>query len=1381
MTASTSASATPTLLRIVVYCDDVTTPQTLADVRLPRDVEEVRRLVEGKVGKRATILSYWNFARQRYELLRDVHELLQPDGRLLAGHPRRSTTAAAAAAAGGTDGDGTDSGAASAGELDAAHTKARLYRCQLWMETVLVQLEPLDPQRDELEYEELCRHVARWLGNKHVGFEVRDAVRIRCPFLTRMFDETRSTRLMGNRDKVQLLYYSNNAWSVRDVLQYGFLLHTGVPTSLAAVLQSCAAGPSTSEGSSGTESRLSIPVPASVPATPATVNTQRNPFVFTSSMLSPHVRHLPDKTEPHKVLLCEVAPGRRFMTDQGLTGEHADKQAFPTTAVRTPRGYDSTCYMRARKQKSSLRTEKAADVAVEDLSLVQVQVRHSYQALPRYLITVVPSGAPPPPTPISQQQELTREGGGLRSATASPLRPPGTTAQIAAAYEDEKKMCRAAGLPVPPPPPALPELPDPPPSTPKSYNMKQWFKSGSHPHHSHASSQPDSAYNTPGHAEFVSAADAHSPRSSSAGAAVREVRYANSDLSPRRRAASVATPHRHSYDADGAASSGRRHVGFQGDSDSELAGGVRSSRSPLYSSAVGGGGGDSPSRPVWVADAGQVAAAAAPAAAGASGGLDPPAVPRVAPSASYFPHPTGRAASVPRLPLAPPLPSPVRPTIITDAGAQRGVAGWASSDYLAAAALPHSSSSAPRNGLLYEGLHHAAASGGAADRPGNAVSRPPLLPTQGPLGSVTYLASQSIASPMSTARRAAGRPMARTAAPARGPLDAPASAVAPPAPPPAAFNQFLCPVHPRQVQSLYCTACDELTCPYCASVGTHRDHVVVEADEKATAVRAEAEALHEELRHWLMQYRKTEQELRVEQGRYAARQQRELRSLQQRLMGLKQALHQSERVMVQAVQESQCRPPLAEAAAVVRKYTEALNPIDMALRRYHSSVTGHQDANAPAADRSRAVPNSVPELLHFLRTTPSLIHKVQGSFVRHHKEEERRLRDAVVDYDARAQRSEALFEHVDWVGLRRLLENLGTVHSGRVPPADGRRSASPAGRGARDESPPRGAASLFVPPSGRRGDPHSRPSSATTRVRSRSPGVAPASAVFSTPPRSGDGSAVSRRLLNSPPLRARSQHHEGDVLSSPGSARGATPPATAGPSPRRDRRLHRCLTDLQRGYIWVVQNATAYFAPGQPKAVCSTPFRLLGAMWELRIAPLPRASRTHAASAPVTPMLTAGAAGVNVGTVASAASHMASPTSLNGGGAFDDEGGGGGAAEGRVSPLITRATADDLGFGAEGGRAHASVTVVPPSELGEEEWLGLFLFPLQHRMRVDFRAIAFSEVTWTEWHVTGWTPLFAGKGWGLFPFLQRKELMRTDKLARENTVKICIAPISDLY
>lgn len=43
--------------------------------------------------------------------------------------------------------------------------------------------------------------------------------------------------------------------------------------------------------------------------------------------------------------------------------------------------------------------------------------------------------------------------------------------------------------------------------------------------------------------------------------------------------------------------------------------------------------------------------------------------------------------------------------------------------------------------------------------------------------------------------------------------------------------------------------------------------------------------------------------------------------------------------------------------------------------------------------------------------------------------------------------------------------------------------------------------------------------------------------------------------------------------------------------------IERCLFDLQRGHIWVIQRASHFFAPGQDKTVSSTPFRLLGMNW----------------------------------------------------------------------------------------------------------------------------------------------------------------------------------------
>ncbi|KAG5470335.1 hypothetical protein LSCM4_03030 [Leishmania orientalis] len=1328
-------------LRIVVYCDDSKQPHTLPDVRVPQCVDEVQRFVEGRVGHSAKVLSYWNYAHSRYELLRDVRALLQADSCLLSQAPHAS----ACGTSGTAEADGTvatDGEASSAGELDARRAMSCIYQCQLWVETELIRLEPLDKGHDAVEYDELCRHVAQWLGNRHVSFQVQSAVRLRCPFLTRMFDETRRTRLSDNRQKVQLLYYSNNAWCVRDVLEYGFLLSNGVPTSLAAALQSYGG---VSDAPSGTESRSSILAPhvaggsleqmsPSAPV-PTTANTQRTPFVFTSSMLGSHVKHMPSNTAPQKVLLCEVAPGRRFMTDQGLTGESSDKQAFPTPRVRPPRGYDSVCYMRARKQKSTLPAEEAAEIDAEDLSLVQVQVQHSFQALPRYLLTVIPSAAPPP---VQQ-----RRGSGC-SVTVSPIRASGTTAQASAAREDEHMMNSAGGLS---------PLPRSSSSPPKSYNMREWFKLGPR-----RRSVPVDNGTPP-----VRAASAAASSRQSTSSMLREVRYADY-TTPYQRAASVtalgrgseATPrHRDTFD--------QRHVAPQS--------GVE--RDEGFAAYQGGGGLLEPTTP----------SSAAAKRTWAMWGSD---LVRSSPSASVTysvgeedfrdaslgnraVHRGDRVFSAPHTQVTqhPRLlnPSATQPSLGTNSAWANG--GLAPSARFRGVHNAHSS----RYGLLYEGL----------PRGGGAKSRSTVQPL------VPAVAGSSAGGRAGGA--SAPLPAAVQGAPSRSPLLPPyegaysggalsgggvvgsAPQAAPPAahsgiPPPSSaklpfsqppmtpwtLNQFTCGVHPHQIQLLYCTVCDELTCAYCASVGAHRAHVVVEARERAATVRAKAEALQEELRQWLGDHTQMVEELKAEQARYAAWQQRDLSFLQQRFLALKQALHKAERSMTRTVQEARCRPPLAEASALVTKYSQALAALGVALRRYHSLAVA--SGTGLSAESTRGTTSRLPELLHFLCTTPSLIRQVQDSFAQH-KDEERRLRDAIAAYEARAQANEALFQRVDWASLRRLLMSIGSVRIDMVnetaPPEQ--TAVVPSHRGGDTTAPLHVDASLCLPSVA-----HSRSNSASVRVRSQSP-----TALSS--PRRDASSDVSQRLWNCLPLGADTQSENGAATSP------SSPFRSQSPTARQVRRLHRSLGDLQRGYIWVIQSATSYFAPGQRKTVCSTPFRLLGVSWELRIAPLPR-SRHHDSSAPPTPTV---ALEIDAGVTATATTKPISPNLIEGG---DGEVGGGRA---RNSPVVPDSVQEDHFALTSDGADDALVTVVPPSEQGEEEWLGLFLFPLQHRLRIDFRVIAFSEVTWAEWQVTGWMTQYAGKGWGLYPFLHRRELMRTDKLAWDNTVKICIAPISDLY
>ncbi|RNF12080.1 hypothetical protein TraAM80_00497 [Trypanosoma rangeli] len=82
---------------------------------------------------------------------------------------------------------------------------------------------------------------------------------------------------------------------------------------------------------------------------------------------------------------------------------------------------------------------------------------------------------------------------------------------------------------------------------------------------------------------------------------------------------------------------------------------------------------------------------------------------------------------------------------------------------------------------------------------------------------------------------------------------------------------------------------------------------------------------------------------------------------------------------------------------------------------------------------------------------------------------------------------------------------------------------------------------------------------------------------------------------------------------------------------------------------------------------------------------------------------------------------------------------------------------------------------------GEDESVGIFLYPVGHTLRLDFRISIFSAVFWAEWAVSGWTASFSGKGWGVYPLLPRRELMQTDRLACNNTLKICVAPTSGVY
>ncbi|EKF33394.1 hypothetical protein MOQ_002742 [Trypanosoma cruzi marinkellei] len=105
----------------------------------------------------------------------------------------------------------------------------------------------------------------------------------------------------------------------------------------------------------------------------------------------------------------------------------------------------------------------------------------------------------------------------------------------------------------------------------------------------------------------------------------------------------------------------------------------------------------------------------------------------------------------------------------------------------------------------------------------------------------------------------------------------------------------------------------------------------------------------------------------------------------------------------------------------------------------------------------------------------------------------------------------------------------------------------------------------------------------------------------------------------------------------------------------------------------------------------------------------------------------------------------------------------------------------DLRIQAPDAKARGGTNASQTEHSGEDESVGLFLYPVGHTLRLDFRVSVFSTVCWAEWEVSGWTKSFAGKGWGIYPLLPRRELMRRDRLAWDDTLKICLAPTSDVY
>lgn len=1314
------------LIKPIVYCDKEREPVTLAKMDAPPTVAALRGLLEQHTQRKAKLISYWNFTRSRYEVLESM-QLLQQPGAV----ERRATV------------------------IDAHESPADTprdpptYLAYLWVESVLLKLRPVDPVRQAAEYTELVNFVRQWTGNRYAVFEMKQAARVEYPYLTRTFDRTCAERLRDSRDHVELLYYTNNAWSIAEVLQYGFLLRSDVPVrkrgqerensqSLgASLLDSSVVQASTARSVGDVEC-----------AVRRNSNTLEHPFIFSSTMLDPEEKKAA-LGQPHKLLLCEVAPGRTWPSTVPLT---TGTLAYP------PDGYDSLYY-----QADTNLDEEPPKVMKRIRTLppvTQVRVSMSHQALPRYVLTVVAQKREEPSKgilhlPLSMPSLLRRSSrhhhhhddkpngdvvsprGGTRSEQGTPLRLGRGSPLRRVQSADALAQMSSLDVPVPTqlsqpqqpaplvtaPLPSTPSLlPQMPPDHVRGVAPAQTLPPASPPRALPVSlspvqqpslppqSQPPLPLSRPvsqrGGREEPSPPRGRAPRN-----AKEEEDEETAEVSLRR------TPPSRPSSTRRRQSSLKRVTSISSSESSSL----------------------EEIRPVPGARNGATLYGTRSSSSAATSVTNSELSPRR------------------RLPLSPEKgrdgtsrrASTVAPYVSTQDGVLYGRARPLSMAPVQSATLrspPQRAVSADRPTTTAPATTAGVAVGPLATRNDEGKGRPSATELLQRDRTPIRLRPHDRAIPLTqTVQQQQQRlPPSFPPPPAvpagRPPLPSASAPMMPggvgrggpaPAPPPlprgpksapltssetAALNSLRCPTHPQQIMALYCVECRELTCPYCASVGAHRGHNVEEAEEHVVGARNAMQELCHELTHWLDHFTRVEHQLQAERTESQQRHRQREQKLHGQMAELHRTIQSREETLRKQLEDytHHLNPPVDQASEVRRKYAHALEPLEKALHALQASRPPITEPPLPMS-RSPQQQHRMTLLgsLQFLRTAAPLISEAHAFFHTTDRREEEQLREAVETARAANEQAESLLQEVNTTELRRLVEMLGQPRA--LQAAEERRSEL----------------ALSIPQILPR--PTSYDDWSTTSPPRRGRGTASTDGDGRTPIRgSANGSHRNAVAVASP------ERHTTD------SARG-----TSKQEARQFSLLQRCLRDLQRGHIWAIQNATRFFCPGQNKAVCSTPFRLLGVDWELRITPVPRtAATTHA-------LMTLSKSGRESPTAGLDPGQRRAPRSI----AF--------AGEHAVTtppdtalhtPSLSASFAED-----------------------EDQWLGIFLFPLQHKMRLDVRVIAFSEVTWTEWKVRGWTPAFAGKGWGLFPFLKRRDLMRTDRLARDNIVKICIAPISDLY
>ncbi|ORC87431.1 uncharacterized protein TM35_000222300 [Trypanosoma theileri] len=318
-------------LRLVVYVDDSRTPIPLEDACVHvYNMPDLFMFLEKLLKRPPQLISYWNSDREEYEVLTSLQSLVQHKGKKETSRDRNSDITP-------SHNNNNISNNTGNGMVVSAH---------LWVETRPLRLEVVDPDVDAEEYAELKSHVQNWAGNAYVMYSLQNALRVSCPRNERLFDHVRYNGLKGDPERVELLYYTNNSLSSNEVLKRGFervIEGGGLPPALLSP---------TIETTSGNEHQEHVKT-----------NKQHPLFVFSSSMTDKGDKE-PFSLEPHKVLLCEVAPGRGWLSNVPLS----------KNLIVPPSGYDSVYFLEER----------------EDGRVVKgIRVGKNHQALPRYVLTII--------------------------------------------------------------------------------------------------------------------------------------------------------------------------------------------------------------------------------------------------------------------------------------------------------------------------------------------------------------------------------------------------------------------------------------------------------------------------------------------------------------------------------------------------------------------------------------------------------------------------------------------------------------------------------------------------------------------------------------------------------------------------------------------------------------------------------------------------------------------------------------------------------------------------------------------------------------------------------------------------------------------------------